>query len=82
MLADPLSLPTATPFVEALRSTLRATSPAPVDFLPLPGDPRPLHALRRLTPTVACFWGEAPIWQEALRRLAELPAPAHFCGRC
>ncbi len=82
VIAEPLMLPTATPFVEALRSTLRATAPGPVDFLPLPGDPRPLRALRKLTPAVACFWGEAPIWREALHRLAELPAPAHFCGRC
>lgn len=82
VIAEPLVLPTATPFVEALRSTLRATSPAPVDFLPVPGDPRPLQALRKLTPAGACFGGEAGIWGEALRKLADLPAPAHFCGRC
>ncbi|MBI3129955.1 MAG: hypothetical protein HYZ13_01220 [Acidobacteria bacterium] len=82
VIAEPLSLPTATPFVEALRGTLRATSSEPVDFLPMPGDPRALQALRGLTPAIACFWGDAPIWGEAIRRLAELPAPAHFCGRC
>ncbi len=82
ILAEPFMLPTAIPLAEALRGTLRAASPEPVDFLPVPGDPRPLAALRKLTPAVACFRGDAEIWGEALRRLAELPAPAHFCGRC
>jgi hypothetical protein len=82
VIAEPLELPTAIPFTEALRATLRAASPGPVDFLPMPGDPRPLQALRRLTPAIACFWGEAQLWGGLLKRLSELPAPAHFCGRC
>ncbi len=78
----PLTLPTATPLTDALRAALRTTSPDPVDFLPLPGDPGPLHALRKLTPEATAFRAEAAGWREALRRLAELPSPAHFCARC
>ena len=82
VVAEPLPLPTATPLTEALRAALRATTPGPVDFLPLPGDPRPLHALRGLTPEATAFRAGEAAWREALRRLAALPAPAHFCARC
>jgi hypothetical protein len=82
VVAEPLLLPTATPLTEALRGALRATCAGPVDFLPVPGDPRPLQALRRLTPAATAFSGDALTWREALQRLAELPAPAHFCARC
>lgn len=82
LLAAPLELPTATPLTEALRGALRATAGGPVDFLPQPGDPGPLHALRELTPAATAFHAGVAGWGEALRRLAVLPAPAHFCGRC
>ncbi len=82
VIAEPLALPTASPLTEALRGALRARSKGPVDFLPHPGDPGPLHALRRLTPAATAFWGDVEVWAEALRRLAALPAPAHFCARC
>lgn len=80
--AEPLLLPTATALTEALRGALRAAAGGPVDFLPLPGDPRPLQALRGLTKEATAFRADAAGWCEALGRLAELPAPAHFCGRC
>jgi len=82
VLVAPLELPTATPLTEALRAALRAQARGPVDFLPQPGDPAPLHALRELTPAATAFPAEGAAWDEALRRLAVLPAPAHFCGRC
>ncbi|HJV22177.1 MAG TPA: hypothetical protein VJ570_05750 [Holophagaceae bacterium] len=82
VLAEPLALPTAIPLTDALRGVLRSRAQGPVDFLPLPGDPRPLHALKRLTPAATVFTGDAGVWREVLARLAALPAPAHFCGRC
>ena len=80
--AEPLPLPTATPLTEALRAALRATSATPVDFLPLSADPTPLYALRALTPEATAFTAGEAAWREALKRLAALPAPAHFCARC
>lgn len=79
----PLVLPTATPFTEALRAALRSSGSAAVDFLPHPGDPRSLHALRTLTPAIQAMpeVGEAG-WVELLARVAALPAPPHFCARC
>jgi hypothetical protein len=78
----PLELPCATPLTEVLRSALRAATGAAVPFLPLPGDPSPLHALRRLTPDIAAFQGSAHAWELALTGLAALPGPPHFCARC
>ncbi|HJV89657.1 MAG TPA: hypothetical protein VJ623_05070 [Holophagaceae bacterium] len=82
VLAEPLTLPTALPLTEALRAVLRGRAQGPVDFLPLPGDPRPLQALKQLTPAATAFVGDVGTWKELLGRLATLPAPAHFCGRC
>ncbi|MFN7958248.1 MAG: hypothetical protein U0P46_08010 [Holophagaceae bacterium] len=78
----PLELPCATPLMDALRAALRAATGTPVPFLPLPGDPAALHALRRLTPEIAAFRGPARAWELALASLARLPGPPHFCARC
>lgn len=79
----PLLLPTATPFTEALRGALRAAAGGAVDFLPHPGDPAPLHSLTALTPAATAL-PEVPegAWGEILHRVANLPAPPHFCARC
>jgi len=78
----PLELPTATALTDMLRSALRTTLGRPIPCLPQPGDPAPLHALRRLTPEVTAFRGPAPAWRLALEGLSRLPAPLHFCARC
>jgi hypothetical protein len=78
----PLELPSATPLMDALRSALRQATAQPIAFLPMPGDPSFLQALRRLTPEIAAFRGSAMAWEMALVRLASLPAPPHFCARC
>ncbi|HJV49317.1 MAG TPA: hypothetical protein VJ549_08595 [Geothrix sp.] len=78
----PLELPFATPLTDALRAALRAAMDAPVPFLPLPGDPAPLHALRTLTPEIAMFRGPLRAWELALAGLSRLPSPPHFCARC
>lgn len=78
----PLVLPEATALTDALRAALREATGGPVPFLPLPADPAPLHALRRLTPEATAFRGPARAWEAALERLARLPAPPHFCARC
>jgi hypothetical protein len=82
LLVPPLELPAATPLADALRAALRAATGAPVPLLPLPADPAPLHALRRLTPDIAAFRGPVRAWELALAGLARLPAPPHFCARC
>ncbi len=82
LLAAPLALPEATPLTDALRAALRASTDGPVPFLPLPGDPGPLHALRQLTPEATAFRGTPEAWSRALAGLATLPAPPHFCARC
>jgi hypothetical protein len=79
---EPLDLPTTTPLAQTLRAALRATTGGPIDFLPMDADPTPLHALRRLTLEATAFRGPRAAWIEALRRLAALPAPPHFCARC
>lgn len=78
----PLELPTATPLMEALRSSLRAALGRPVPLLPLPADPSNLHALAQLTPNIAAFHGPVKAWRMAYEKLADLPAPPHFCARC
>lgn len=78
----PLELPEATPLTDALRSALRAATGQPIPFLPQPGDPAPLHALRTLTLEATAFRGPARAWELALGHLARLPAPPHFCARC
>jgi len=78
----PLELPFATPLTDTLRAALRAATGLPVPILPLPGDPAPLHALRRLTPEIAAFRGPARAWELALLGLSRLPSPPHFCARC
>ena len=78
----PLELSSATPLAEILRAALRAATGLPVPILPLPADPAPLHALRRLTPAIAGFRGPVGAWELALAGLARLPAPPHFCARC
>jgi hypothetical protein len=79
---EPLELPTSSALADALRAALRAAVGGPIDFLPMPGDPSPLHALRVLTPESTAFHGPRAAWGEAFRRLAALPAPPHFCARC
>lgn len=79
---EPLTLSTATPVAEALRAALRAHSDGPVPFLPFDEDPIRLHALRLLAPEIGAFRGSRAAWEEALKRLAALPAPPHFCARC
>lgn len=78
----PLALPEATALTDALRAALREATDRRIPFLPLPGDPAPLHALRGLTPEATAFRGPARAWELALERLAGLPAPPHFCARC
>jgi len=81
-MVPPLELPSATPLSEALRAALRRATGSPVPLLPLPGDPAPLQALRLLCPEVAPFRGPVEAWEQAFQRISQLPAPAHFCGRC
>ena len=78
----PLELPVGTPLADALRTALRTALGQPIPLLPLPADPAPLHALRRLTRDAAAFRGPAQAWELALETLARLPAPPHFCARC
>lgn len=78
----PLVLPEATALTGALRAALRTATGQPVPFLPLPGDPAPLHALRGLTPEATAFRGPARAWELAFEGLSRLPAPPHFCARC
>lgn len=78
----PLELPEGTALTNALRAALRAATGQPIPFLPLPGDPAPLHALRTLTPEATAFRGPAQAWELAFEGLAKLPAPPHFCARC
>jgi hypothetical protein len=78
----PLELPVGTPLADALRAALRTALGQPIPLLPLPADPAPLHALRRLTRDAAAFRGPLRAWELALEALARLPAPPHFCARC
>ena len=78
----PLELPTAKALMEVLRTSLRNASGQPIPLLPLPGDPTNLHALAQLTPAIAAFRGPEQAWRLAYEKLAELPAPPHFCARC
>ncbi|HEY3401555.1 MAG TPA: hypothetical protein VGK03_13095 [Geothrix sp.] len=78
----PLVLPEGTALTNALRMALRAATGQPVPFLPLPGDPAPLHALRPLTLEATAFRGPARAWELAFEGLSRLPAPPHFCARC
>lgn len=78
----PLVLPEATALTNALRTALREAAGQPIPFLPLPGDPAPLHALRALTPEATAFRGPARAWELAFEGLSRLPAPPHFCARC
>ena len=78
----PLELPSASAFMEVLRSSLRHAFGQPIPLLPLPGDPSNLHALAQLTPNLAAFRGPLEAWQLAYQKLAGLPAPSHFCARC
>lgn len=78
----PLDLPTAAPLSDLLRRALRVATGGAVPVLPLPADPTPLHALRRITPDIAAFRGPVEAWEAALRGMAALPAPPHFCARC
>lgn len=82
LLVPHLTLPSHTPFTEALRTALRVGSAHPVPWLPHPGDPSILAALSLLTPEIAAFRGSMAAWTEAFKRLAALPAPPHFCARC
>jgi len=78
----PLVLPESTALTDALRMALRATTGQPIPFLPLPGDPAPLHALRTLTLKATAFRGPARAWELAFEGISRLPAPPHFCARC
>jgi hypothetical protein len=78
----PLELPVATPLTEVLRGALRGAMGTPVPFLPLPGDPSDLHALRNLTREATAFRGPVAAWVLAFQGLAALPSPPHFCARC
>lgn len=78
----PLELPCMTPLTDALRSALRSATNRPVPMLPLSENPASLHALRELTPAIAAFWGPREAWELALRNVARLPSPPHFCARC
>jgi len=78
----PLVLPEGTALTNALRTALRAATGQPVPFLPLPGDPAPLHALRALTLEATAFRGPVRAWELAFEGLSRLPAPPHFCARC
>jgi len=78
----PLVLPESTALTDVLRSALRVATGQPVPFLPLAGDPAPLHALRSLTPGATAFRGPTRAWELAFEGLSRLPAPPHFCARC
>ena len=78
----PLVLPEGTALTQALRTALREATGQPIPFLPLPGDPAPLHALRALTLEATAFRGPTQAWEGAFARIAQLPAPPHFCARC
>lgn len=78
----PLELATATALMDVLRASLRAAFKQPIPLLPLPGDPSNLHALAQLTPSIAAFRGPVEVWRMAYQKLADLPAPPHFCARC
>ncbi len=78
----PLELPTATPLMAVLRFSLRAVFGQPIPLLPLPADPSNLQALAQLTSTTAAFRGPVEAWRLVYQKLAELPAPPHFCARC
>ncbi|HJW71928.1 MAG TPA: hypothetical protein VJ486_03665 [Geothrix sp.] len=78
----PLELPCMTPLTDALRSALRSATGGPVPILPLSENPFSLHALRELTPSIAAFCGPREAWEQALRNVARLPSPPHFCARC
>jgi hypothetical protein len=82
LLVPPLVLPTATPVSEVLRAALRSAMGCPIPFLPVPGDPAPLHALSRLAPAAMAFRGPVSAWAQAFAGLSRLPAPLHFCARC
>lgn len=82
MRIPPLVLPEATALTDILRAALRRATGQAVPFLPHPGDPAPLHALRSLTPDIAAFRGPREAWCRALEGLAALPGPPHFCARC
>lgn len=79
---SPLVLPEGTALTDALRTALRTATGQPIPFLPLPGDPAPLHALRTLTLEATAFRGPARGWELAFEGLSRLPAPPHFCARC
>ena len=78
----PRELPTATTLMDLLRSSLRNIYDQPIPLLPLPGDSTNLHALAQLTPSFAAFCGPVEAWRLAYQKLADLPAPPHFCARC
>ena len=82
ILCPSLELAAATPLVEALRAALRSTPGRPVPLLPVDGDPAALLALAGLDVEVQAFDGGPEAWGSALRQLARLPAPPHFCARC
>jgi hypothetical protein len=78
----PLELPTATALMDVLRSSLRTAFGQPIPLLPLPGDSSNLQAMAQLTPSFAAFRGPVEAWRLAYEKLADLPAPPHFCARC
>lgn len=78
----PLELPESTPLMDALRSALRAATGRAIPILPHPGDPSRLQSLQGLTQSIAAFRGPVAAWGLAMRALAQLPAPPHFCARC
>ncbi len=78
----PLELATASALMDVLRSALRNVFGQPIPLLPLPGDPSNLHALAQLTPAIAAFRGPVAAWRMVYQKLADLPAPPHFCARC
>ncbi|HET6330093.1 MAG TPA: hypothetical protein VFF76_04825 [Holophagaceae bacterium] len=82
ILVPPLRLAVGGPLLDALRDALRRALNRPIPLLPLPEDPSGLHALRLLSEHVAAFRGPATAWELALRSIATLPAPPHFCARC
>jgi hypothetical protein len=78
----PMKLSTTSPFFEAFRMALRAALGHPIPLLPQDENPRALQAMAQLTPNLAAFRGPLSAWSLALRAIAELPAPPHFCARC
>jgi hypothetical protein len=82
LLVPPLRLAVGSALLDALRDALRRALHQPIPLLPLPEDPSGLHALGVLSRHVAAFHGPAAAWGLALRSLAALPAPPHFCARC